>query len=268
MIGGAGLFAVSSACGSVVRSLVGAGGTNYVSDVGGDDFPYVKDGLIAMWDGEWNAGYGVHDPNANVWKDLSGRAFDFTYTPNKFIIEDKSLLGRASSLENFIILQNNYTIEIVSQKVITSYEGYTYNICWLDPICAAYRIRYWNASRVLISGGFQNSQVVKANGHLYDISSISWISNGSRNATPSANIRWVAWVRNCYYNGTVSTLDNHGNWNSNPSTENAESVIGDYGYDKDGVRGTRIFCIRIYDRALSDSERISNYLVDAERFGI
>jgi hypothetical protein len=31
---------------------------------------YVQDGLVAMWDGEWNAGRGTHDPNATVWKDL------------------------------------------------------------------------------------------------------------------------------------------------------------------------------------------------------
>lgn len=34
--------------------------------------PYVTDGLIAMWDGEWNAGPGIHDPQASVWKDLIG----------------------------------------------------------------------------------------------------------------------------------------------------------------------------------------------------
>lgn len=34
--------------------------------------PYITDGLIAMWDAEWNAGIGVHDPTAIIWKDLSG----------------------------------------------------------------------------------------------------------------------------------------------------------------------------------------------------
>ena len=32
--------------------------------------PYVADGLVAMWDGEWNAGGGVHDPHATTWKNL------------------------------------------------------------------------------------------------------------------------------------------------------------------------------------------------------
>lgn len=31
---------------------------------------YVQSGLVAMWDGIENAGWGVHDPNAATWKDL------------------------------------------------------------------------------------------------------------------------------------------------------------------------------------------------------
>ena len=38
--------------------------------------PYIIEGptyrVSAMWDGEWNAGGGVHNPNATVWKDLVG----------------------------------------------------------------------------------------------------------------------------------------------------------------------------------------------------
>ena len=39
---------------------------------------YVQDGLIAMWDGIENAGLGVHDPSATVWKDLSGHGYDLS----------------------------------------------------------------------------------------------------------------------------------------------------------------------------------------------
>ena len=31
---------------------------------------YVQDGLVAMWDGIENAGWGVHNPSATTWKDL------------------------------------------------------------------------------------------------------------------------------------------------------------------------------------------------------
>ena len=33
---------------------------------------YVRDGLIAMWDGIENVGFGVHDESATSWKDLAG----------------------------------------------------------------------------------------------------------------------------------------------------------------------------------------------------
>ena len=33
---------------------------------------YVQTGLVAMWDGIENAGWGAHDPNATTWKDLVG----------------------------------------------------------------------------------------------------------------------------------------------------------------------------------------------------
>ena len=42
---------------------------------------YVQTGLIAMWDGIENAGWGVHDPNATTWKDLTGNANDLTLWP-------------------------------------------------------------------------------------------------------------------------------------------------------------------------------------------
>ena len=32
--------------------------------------PYITDGLVAMWDGEWNVGLGKHSDTATVWKDL------------------------------------------------------------------------------------------------------------------------------------------------------------------------------------------------------
>lgn len=68
-IGLAGIIAAGKAPAVVVRSMLGVGGAKYIT-TGGDDFPYVKNGLIAMWDGEWNAvaenGSLYHDPNATV----------------------------------------------------------------------------------------------------------------------------------------------------------------------------------------------------------
>ncbi len=41
-----------------------------------DANPYVTDGLVLHYDGIWNAGLGVHDAAATVWKDLSATGND------------------------------------------------------------------------------------------------------------------------------------------------------------------------------------------------
>lgn len=40
---------------------------------------YVQDGLVACWDGIENAGVGMHDANATVWKDVVG-GYEFALT--------------------------------------------------------------------------------------------------------------------------------------------------------------------------------------------
>lgn len=58
---------------------------------------YVQSGLVAMWDGIENAGWGVHDPNATTWKDLIGNrdwtlgpSTSYEWTDNSFDAKDKN----------------------------------------------------------------------------------------------------------------------------------------------------------------------------------
>lgn len=56
---------------AIVKSMIAARGTM----LGGAHAwtnPYITDGLIAMWDGVWNAGGGVHDAEATTWLDIVG----------------------------------------------------------------------------------------------------------------------------------------------------------------------------------------------------
>ena len=61
----AGVLTWSIPEGEVVRVEVGG-------EVVWPSIPYITNGLVAMWDGKWNAGVGVHDANATVWKDIAG----------------------------------------------------------------------------------------------------------------------------------------------------------------------------------------------------
>ena len=70
--GGAGLAAIlasGNAPAYLVKSMLAARGSFFGRAAGGGGWvnPYVTDGLVAMWDGEWNAGGGVHDASANEW---------------------------------------------------------------------------------------------------------------------------------------------------------------------------------------------------------
>ena len=83
---------------------------------------YVQDGLIAMWDGIENAGWGVNDPSATVWKDLSGNGNDLTQTgtvnttwENDACVFDKNrCMGMISFPEaKDAVLSKNFTLEVV-----------------------------------------------------------------------------------------------------------------------------------------------------------
>lgn len=56
---------------AIVKSMIAARGTMLSGGKGWKN-PYITDGLIAMWDGEWNDGCGVHDAAATTWLDIVG----------------------------------------------------------------------------------------------------------------------------------------------------------------------------------------------------
>lgn len=82
--------------------------------------PYITNGLVGMWDAEWNAGGGVHDPNASKWKDLSGQAYDLN-VPSVLSWSSDSLVypAEGSKDTNRIWVDNSFTqhksIEVVAK---------------------------------------------------------------------------------------------------------------------------------------------------------
>ena len=70
----AGILATSTAPAYITKSLIGARENILLPDEGDTPTPadYVQDGLLAMWDGEWNDGEGVHSTSSDGWYDLIG----------------------------------------------------------------------------------------------------------------------------------------------------------------------------------------------------
>ena len=59
-------------CGDAIKSAIAKKQIEIAENTPAFDNPYITDGLVAMYDGEWNAGLGKHNPIVNVWIDLSG----------------------------------------------------------------------------------------------------------------------------------------------------------------------------------------------------
>lgn len=112
-------------------SLLGKNIFFWVQKAGGWTNPYVTDGLIAQYDGEWNAGGGIHNASAPTWKNLGslGSTYDFTtldqcsWKSNSFHLDTFS--SRAIC-ENAIPRENIQTMEVCF-KVEDSYNVTTNN---------------------------------------------------------------------------------------------------------------------------------------------
>lgn len=218
-----------------------------------EQFPYVKDSLIAMWDGEWNSSIGVHDPNAQYPSEIVGNV-------------QQQLVGQIAAGKNYFILGNGYlkftseaianaineghaTIEIVTEKngsyvqnggfialgnSTRGFWAYQQTVAFLNAISYHSKVsgEYddigFNASglnTVSFMLSNQPTSEVHCNGKLF--------STFKRYSTDCDST--------CYI-GTIA-----GSWL--------------------GIKANaKVYSIRVYDRILSSNEILKNCAVDAIRF--
>ena len=215
---------------------------------------YVQDGLIAMWDGIENAGWGVHDPNATVWKDLmdSSRWYElneYAEWGDSYITKaDHSYAGWVGRINNPIPRTTNYQKECVVLKHKTFGDRAVF---WsVDPNDTANKqnelcelaVNTWALSGLPVSKPYINiaDEVVSISG--YGTSSIY------KNAVLSTKM----------YDNNVS----YGRGSLLGGNNAATGYKSKYGTDGN------IYNIRIYSRALTADEIAHNYAVDKARFGL
>ena len=84
--------------------------------------PYVTDGLVAMWDGEWNAGDGIRNAFLPVIKDITGSGRDLIFGNIEYDFGDKFIhfiLPQGSGIKVITPEFENYvtgTLEVVYRK--------------------------------------------------------------------------------------------------------------------------------------------------------
>ena len=211
--------------------------------------PYVPDGLITMWDGEWNAGIAKHDPNATTWIDLVNG-----YVGVK-AADTVQWLNKACSIDN-----GYFIVEILpdSIKDAMNADTFTWEVCrnykrgsghYTCIVSVEVRNEFWSSSNGTDSylswhspsftsycGGDGN---IAKTTHSFVISgnTIAGYSKG----LPYATQQFIP-------NGTIT---------------NASLRIGsDRGITAD------IYCIRMYNRAISAAEISANYAIDKMRFDL
>lgn len=235
------------------------GGNIHIAAMGEAKFSarsYVQDGLISMWDGIENAGWGVHNESAVVWKDLCGNV-DLTFgggstwESNHAILNNKvrtvipsdkeELFIGALTVEQAFILPNTNRRQIIS---IDDNSGVNYafaSIYYYSDLLCFYRqfagTAYWNESATPISvNAFQTFSFARENLGIAEI----------------------------YREGVFKTTKPAGGTQSHPSPYGV--VLG--GGHFANASGAKVYCTRVYNRKLSASEIATNYAIDKARFNL
>ena len=195
-----------------------------------------------MWDGEWNAGGGVHDPNATTWKDLAG--------------------------SNDLVIYGSVQGNCVRTTNTAAAEKLGLTIPGIATIEACYNLASTSGQQGLVfySGDIDSTRLGLAvygpsvgfqtySNKFWDYPTVLTPQKYSVSVTAST----------CVVNGTVLSEVTHSTdrWSNGQHTgiggrewQNNWKVYGDY------------YCTRLYSRALTAAEIAANYAVDKVRFGL
>jgi len=226
---------------------------------------YVQSGLVAMWDGIENAGWGTHDANATVWKNLIGTG-DFPTTNSQLSWASDALIksgtnGGVSCTPN-IDLSNALsprTVEFVisaqnlpqSIPANTSYYFWTLNN-------AGIRCEYSGSPTLKISlrsfGGMMNTGVTGPN---IPRTTFSMVGTDVQSSTDRNRAKY-------FKNGTIfDAAAFGGNATTTPTV-----VLFRFARDWPSTNQIQMMNLRIYSRALTADEIAANYAIDKARFNL
>jgi hypothetical protein len=235
---------------------------------------YVQDGLVLWLDGIDNTRNG-HDPNATEWEDLSGNGFDFApkvsencpTVGDKYITgfdSDTCLVSQDDGLNAYANMNTAGTLECV--YMITSHSTDTMQVFGFRNGVGADSLQ----SKIcvphaggLIIGGRQTSSTNAR--WRFD----SFMTNEDINRILHVSIE---------YTGTSNLANGYVDGNAivglNPQDTGWGNAGGNCIGDRLHTSSTtsyymkgRIYCIRYYDRILTDAEREHNRQTDIRRFG-
>lgn len=229
---------------------------------------YVQDGLVAMWDGIENAGWGVHDSSVMVWQDLVrsvGAGIPITSTmgfaENGLSVTVDSGVQFGGTTQTSFYLQD-FPVDTSSFECVFTADEYSQNVNNLGGI---FGIEIGNFRRF-------------AYGMPWGVKYFSWpfgigfslyaFDASSIFNTPGRH--YVAWSQNdeskdrMYIDSElIKSVDTKAS-----SISFAHGMKFNRCYNGLGGIGGVYHCLRIYNRALTAAEIAANYAVDKARFNL
>ena len=277
-----GILATSTAPAYITKSLIG-GRSNLLMS-GQDTMPtaadYVQNGLIAMWDGIENAGYGLHDSEATVWKNLvtnspfsdgerisSGLVSNTKLSPDLPIWTDMSCISPN--------LESSQNRRYACFSVAASFDS-TLSVACGETVARTLEDQplnttTWNCSAMMgcdIRFAFRQDATVRPMATFsYSSSSFQYWSCSADTSLSSTQTRSYHVCREgsnrlgIRINGSEERIGALGNGTTLSIPSRWPLVVSTFVH-------TEVFCVRYYDRILSASEIAYNYYIDRERFNL
>lgn len=240
--------------------LHGIGQTNQVSLYNEDANVkgYVTDGLTAFYDAINNTGSG-HSSNAKVWKDLSGNGNDLTHQGSEEVTWNEKAY-------DFVQPETNYFETTGSVSLGNSART-------IEIVCSLEEDGVEN----ILGLGTENSGTL--NDIIYNNNGIN-INNYGNQANEGIEDRPLekgrTYITTITYDNTNHTTSYYTNLQGKDNVSfaniNTASSTLTVGRGKDSTHNKnkrfKIQAIRIYNRVLTEEERITNYMLDKQRYEV
>ena len=230
---------------------------------------YVNDGLIAMWDGIENAGFGTHDASVATWKDLVGE-YDITLNQGHYLWGKDSIstvddVSTTPTSSNIIGYRDNcsglYSSMVSMEAVIQANSD-----CIGDYVRVA--ISMANPTYSLRIFGFRCGTELHPSARSRSNPYKNNIQTGVRYQAYASYMSNDEYVSKFFFCGNQVTTPTISVFTSNYPLRRNSIVIGGYDeYARSRFSGS-IMSIRCYSRELTADEISANYAVDKIRFNL
>jgi hypothetical protein len=213
---------------------------------------YVQGGLVAMWDGIENAGWGVHDGNAAVWKDLKRLDASSAWAAGAWTDNALSLSGEIMLSPDYFsdALPTDYTFEYCFEMPLVEQRTGKAIFTWRNSTLGPFALSTaWNYLR-FTGGGTGTYGSDNASYSIADRVGMSF----------KATMTGIYTQNILYVNGTKAR--------DNFPQQAGSSLVHRPLLGTGGQAVVYWHSLRIYNRQLTAEEISSNYAVDRARFNL